>query len=44
VLDVLTLEGDKIAAVTGFLMPEDPAAAEPATAIFARFGLPAVLP
>jgi RNA polymerase sigma-70 factor (ECF subfamily) len=34
VLDVLTLDGDRIAAVTAFVTPE----------IFARFGLPATLP
>jgi RNA polymerase sigma-70 factor, ECF subfamily len=38
VIDVLTLDGDRIAAVTAFLLP--PADAE----IFARFGLPAGLP
>ncbi|MGP7998449.1 MAG: RNA polymerase subunit sigma-70 [Streptosporangiaceae bacterium] len=53
VLDVLTLDGDRIAAVTGFLVPgrPDPVPARPAGAasaagaeIFARFGLPAALP
>jgi RNA polymerase sigma-70 factor (ECF subfamily) len=34
VLDVLTLRGDRIAAVTGFMTPE----------VFPRFGLPVVLP
>jgi RNA polymerase sigma-70 factor (ECF subfamily) len=52
VLDVLTLEGDKIAAVTGFLVPdaEPPQAGARAAGagatgaeIFARFGLPAEL-
>jgi RNA polymerase sigma-70 factor, ECF subfamily len=48
VIDVLTLAGDKIAAVTGFLTPyvENRAQAAVATGeeIFARFGLPAELP
>jgi RNA polymerase sigma-70 factor (ECF subfamily) len=48
VVDVLTLEGDKIAAVTGFLLPdpEDPPHAGAhitGAEIFARFGLPASL-
>jgi RNA polymerase sigma-70 factor (ECF subfamily) len=45
VIDVLTLDGEKIAAVTGFLtgVLEPPRAAAPATGaeVFARFGLPA---
>jgi RNA polymerase sigma-70 factor, ECF subfamily len=49
VIDVLTLEGDRIAAVTGFLAADDlgrPDTGDPASAaeIFARFGLPAELP
>jgi RNA polymerase sigma-70 factor, ECF subfamily len=47
VIDVLTMDGDKIAAVTGFLVPSaaDPGAdAWPAREkVFARFGLPAEL-
>jgi hypothetical protein len=39
VIDVLTLDGDKIAAVTAFL-PGDEAAAD----TFAAFGLPPELP
>ncbi len=46
VIDVLTLAGDKIAAVTGFLLAEvehrEPAI--PGAEIFARFGLPAAVP
>jgi hypothetical protein len=46
---VLTLEGDRIAAVTGFLAGDDldrPDTGDQASAaeIFARFGLPAELP
>ncbi len=48
VIDVLTLAGDKIAAVTGFLLAEtaerEQAVAVPGAEIFARFGLPAALP
>jgi RNA polymerase sigma-70 factor, ECF subfamily len=48
VIDVLTLAGDKIAAVTGFLLPYaengDEAAVLAGVEIFARFGLPAELP
>lgn len=48
VIDVLTLAGDKIAAVTGFLLPElearEQAASVPGAEIFARFDLPAVVP
>jgi RNA polymerase sigma-70 factor, ECF subfamily len=40
VIDVLTLSGDKIAAVTAFLVVDDPGRA----GFFARFGLPAELP
>jgi RNA polymerase sigma-70 factor, ECF subfamily len=40
VIDVLTLSGDKIAAVTAFLVTDDPGRA----GFFARFGLPAELP
>ena len=45
VIDVLTLEGDRIAAVTGFLAGDDlerPDTGDPASAaeVFARFGLP----
>jgi RNA polymerase sigma-70 factor (ECF subfamily) len=48
VIDVLTLDGDRIAAVTGFLSGDDlerPDTADQASAaeIFARFGLPAEL-
>lgn len=39
VIDVLTLSGDKIAAVTAFLVMDDPGRA----GFFARFGLPAEL-
>jgi RNA polymerase sigma-70 factor, ECF subfamily len=41
VLDVLTLEGDKIAAVTAFVLMDSP---DRAVEVFARFGLPAWLP
>ena len=41
VLDVLTLDGDRIAAVTAFLYHEAPR--EPPADAFARFGLPAEL-
>jgi len=50
VLDVLTLDGDRIAAVTGFLVPGTPGTPGPVPAgptgaeVFARFGLPAALP
>jgi RNA polymerase sigma-70 factor, ECF subfamily len=49
VIDVLTLEGGRIAAVTGFLAGDDldrPDTGDQASAaeIFARFGLPAELP
>jgi RNA polymerase sigma-70 factor (ECF subfamily) len=49
VIDVLTLNGDRIAAVTGFLTGDDlerPDTADQASAaeVFARFGLPAGLP
>jgi hypothetical protein len=47
VLDVLTLDGDRIAAVTGFLLPSAsglPPAGPAGAEIFARFGLPAGLP
>ena len=49
VIDVLTLDGDQIASVTGFLTGDDlerPDTADQARAaeIFARFGLPAGLP
>jgi RNA polymerase sigma-70 factor, ECF subfamily len=40
VIDVLTLSGDKIAAVTAFLVMNDPGRG----GFFARFGLPAELP
>ena len=48
VIDVLTLEGDRIAAVTGFLSGDDlerPGPGDQASAaeVFARFGLPAEL-
>ena len=48
VIDVLTLDGDRIAAVTGFLAGDDlerPDTGDPASAaeVFARFGLPAGL-
>jgi len=47
VIDVLTLDGDKISAVTAFLaFDDDPPAGEsrvPAADLFARFGLPASL-
>ena len=47
-IDVLTLEGGRIAAVTGFLNPEPQEPASPGAQIagaeiFARFGLPAEL-
>lgn len=41
VLDVLTMDGDQIAAVTAFLFHETPQ--EPPADAFARFGLPAEL-
>jgi hypothetical protein len=46
VIDVLTMDGDKIAPVTGFMAPDvqdrAPSAAELSRAeLFARFGLPA---
>jgi|HubBroStandDraft_1064217.scaffolds.fasta_scaffold04346_2 RNA polymerase sigma-70 factor (ECF subfamily) len=42
VIDVLTLEGDRIAAVTGFLVGLNERGGAPiSTEIFARFGLPA---
>ena len=41
VLDVLTLDGDRIAAVTAFLFHED--GSEPPARAFARFGLPGEL-
>ncbi len=48
VIDVLTLAGDKVAAVTGFLLPYvasgDSASAVSGAEIFARFGLTAELP
>jgi RNA polymerase sigma-70 factor, ECF subfamily len=48
VIDVLTLAGDKITAVTGFLLAEiedrERAAVVPGAEIFARFGLPPALP
>ena len=49
VIDVLTLEGDRIAAVTGFLTADtlersDAGAWVPGAEVFARFGLPAELP
>ena len=47
VIDVLTLDGDRIAAVTAFLMPwlsETPSPSPAGAEIFARFGLPAELP
>jgi RNA polymerase sigma-70 factor (ECF subfamily) len=44
VIDLLTLDGDKIAAVTGFLVPAEtvpvPAAWSPREDVFPRFGLP----
>ena len=40
-LDVLTMDGDRIAAVTAFLFHETPQ--EPPAHAFARFGLPAEL-
>ena len=48
VIDVLTLEGGRIAAVTGFLLPDPQEPASPGAQItgaqtFARFGLPAEL-
>ena len=48
-LDVLTLDGERIAAVTGFLVyePQDvPSGGRQVTGaeVFARFGLPARLP
>jgi len=42
VLDVLTLDGDRIAAVTAFIFQESPQ--EPPARAFARFGLPTDLP
>ncbi len=47
VIDVLTLAGDRIAAVTAFLTPwvsEMPPGSPGSAEIFARFGLPAELP
>jgi RNA polymerase sigma-70 factor, ECF subfamily len=47
VIDVLTLDGARIAAVTAFVLPwlaETPSAGPTAAKIFARFGLPAELP
>jgi RNA polymerase sigma-70 factor, ECF subfamily len=47
VIDVLTLDGARIAAVTAFVLPwlaETPSAGPTAAEIFARFGLPAELP
>ncbi len=48
VIDVLTLRGDKIAAVTGFLLAEvrdrEQTTVVPGAEIFARFGLPAAVP
>jgi RNA polymerase sigma-70 factor, ECF subfamily len=46
VIDVLTLDGERIAAVTGFVAvgPARPEAADGWAAFFARFGLPARLP
>jgi RNA polymerase sigma-70 factor (ECF subfamily) len=44
VIDVLTLDRDRIAAVTAFLMPGMPSAGPTGAEIFARFGLPAELP
>jgi RNA polymerase sigma-70 factor, ECF subfamily len=47
VIDVLTLDGDKIAAVTGFVVPRsvdaDGSARPVGEEVFARFGLPAEL-
>ena len=44
VIDVLTLDRDRIAAVTAFLMPATTSASPTGAEIFARFGLPAELP
>jgi hypothetical protein len=49
VIDVLTLEGDRIAAVTGFLLIDGHESAPAGATLtgaetFARFGLPAELP
>jgi RNA polymerase sigma-70 factor (ECF subfamily) len=44
VIDVLTLDGDRIAAVTAFVVHADPQAPGAAAEVFARFGLPAELP
>jgi RNA polymerase sigma-70 factor (ECF subfamily) len=44
VIDVLTLDRDRIAAVTAFLMPATTPAGPTGAEIFARFGLPAELP
>jgi len=44
VIDVLTLDGDRIAAVTAFIFHESAQTKETAAEAFARFGLPAALP
>jgi RNA polymerase sigma-70 factor (ECF subfamily) len=44
VIDVLTLDGDRIAAVTAFIFHESVQTKETAAEAFARFGLPAELP
>ena len=44
VIDVLTLDGDRIAAVTAFVLHEGPQPPGVAAEVFARFGLPAELP
>jgi RNA polymerase sigma-70 factor, ECF subfamily len=43
VIDVLTLDGDRIASVTAFVLFDDPQGPGAAAEVFARFGLPAVL-
>jgi RNA polymerase sigma-70 factor (ECF subfamily) len=44
VIDVLTLDRDRIAAVTAFLTPDAAGTGSAGAEIFARFGLPAELP
>ena len=44
VIDVLTLDGDRIAAVTAFIVHEDPQAPGKPAEVFSSFGLPAELP
>ena len=43
-IDVLTLDGDRIAAVTAFIVNEDPQAPGKPAEVFSSFGLPAELP